>query len=159
MPIDQVVVLAGPRRWQVQQLLENAAAARVTNAELIDMLEEDGFDAQPVVEVLIGGPGQLSGWWTRVKKAAGKSTKIAFEAMGMGTIGASVVKVSDSLTQAMENVIGQEAKSAVDRAARRMIDALPLDVRLKGGLYASWPLYALGGAAIGGLWLMRRKAR
>lgn len=150
----RVRVLAAPSPGRARAILQDAAARGVTYADLVESLDAQGYDPTPILQAL--GGGGMSGWWSDFKRAAGGTVRGAFEVAGMGTIGNAVVRASDKMTRALESVIGEEASKAADRAAQRFIDMLPLSTRIKGGLYASWPVWA-GIGTIGAVYLVMRR--
>lgn len=156
--MKRLYFLSGPQQSaQAAQLLTVAQENNLTNLELLELFEGMGFDVTPLFDAMIP-PDQLAGWWSSLKDAAGKTSRALFEAAGLSSIGNAVVSVSDKMVRAMESILGQEVQERTDAWARRFIDALPFNTRVKAGLYASWPLLTVGGVGLL-LVLMWRRAK
>lgn len=150
--------LSGPQQSvPAAQLLTVAQDNGLTNLDLLEIMEGAGYDVTPLVEAMVP-VDQLAGWWSKIKDAAGKTSRALFEAAGLSTIGNAVVSVSDKMVRAMESVLGQEVQQRTDAWAKRFIDALPFNTRVKAGLYASWPVLTAAGVLLL-LFFMWRRAK
>lgn len=157
--MKRMYFLSGPAQTaQAEQLLAVAVNNGLTNFDLLEILEGAGFDVQPLVEAMIP-EDQLAGWWSKLKDAAGKTTRALFEAAGLSTVGNAALSISDKMVRAMEKVLGQEVQERTDAWAKRFIDALPFNTRMKAGIYATWPLLTAGGVLLLLFFLWRRVKR
>lgn len=131
--------------------------AGITYGELADWVASQGGDPLYIVRAAVEQErGALGFSFADVRKAAGKVTRGAFEVVGMPTVGAATVSITDSLRKAVtagleagkKNIEGEVTGWAAG-VGQRLIDALPIDARTKAGAYALAPWLLPAGLAAG----------